>query len=1445
VNDVRDAEIDKQRQALAVQARQIEELTGRDALLNRILASRSWHLTRPLRFAGRVYRGEWSLVRAGLRSFFNSPSWTIVAAIRRSLGYFGLFPKAIAGVIRVLHREGLADIKVRLEIPVEELPGRSAADISDTNDDQLDLYQFDDVDFSPKISVIVPNFNHKEFIRERLEAIYNQTYKNIEVILLDDGSTDSSVHILKEYAGRYSDITKCSFKATNSGGVFKQWMKGVELATGELIWIAESDDYCTANFLEELVKPFSNQAVMLAFGRTDFVAGIPAVCSWTIEDYLADLDLSCFRRPFIKSAHWLVNNAWGIKNIIPNVSSALFRRPGHLDLFEDREWAALKLCGDWIFYLTMVRGGLVAYNPNVTNFYRQHPNNISVNSQKENLYYREHEIVAKHLVSLYKLAPDVLERQRKQLHQHWVGRRGESSDEGFRALYDIDRITEFSRNRKVNIIMATYALTTGGGEIFPVALANMLKARGYAITLFNCNYVITQPEVRKRLRKDIPLLQLDTSSVIAPVFRDFGIEIVHSHHFLSDVLLSTALAAYREIRQVVTLHGMYETMPPDDLKSQLPILGRQIESFVYVADKNLEPFPASFLRNKKLAKIPNAIEQSEINPIPRHEFGVGADHFVLCTASRAIPEMGWQEAIDAVKVANENSTRRIHLLLIGEGPERDRLASTTSLDYVHFVGFRSNVMDYFAASDLGFLPSRFHGESCPLVLIECLRAGKPMLASNIGEIAQMLRTDYGLAGATFDLDNWATPVEKLAELIINLANNRQLYGRMLACVPDAAAKFDPSKMVQAYEDVYRDAAANRDASTTIESFEDLYADAEESVRGRWRDKRCVLIIDQCVPEPDRDAGSRSMLHVLDALTDADFEVKFWPHYFGPPPQYTMHLQDMGVEVLRCNQFAGTYNSWVQEDYDTWAQESFDWWVRENGAKLDYVLLSRPNIAIQYIDALRKHSHAKLLFYGHDIHHVRLRLQAKVQNAGAKAEAEAADLEGLERRIWSMADVIYYPSDQETAYVMSASPCYSARTIPLLGFRSFAQPDDSDLSKRRDLLFVASFSHLPNEDAALWFSEQVFPLVRKRAPNVRLWLVGSKPTTRIRDLATDPSVVVTGAVSDEELTAHYAKARVAVVPLRYGAGLKGKVVEAMRFGVPIVTTSFGVQGMTELEATLPVHFEPAAFAEAVLTLLTDDASWRRQRRIQSDYVREHFSFEALRDFLLADVGSAKTNGREGGTRLPKRVASDWVLVADDFPPSQDQQDCGNRLRRLIDILGEQRWPMVFASRLTSSEFPGVLSTEAGLTRSQAALQKAGVKRFAYGLDEVERVMAVLGGNLRYAFLSRAQVARDLIPALRSHCPAATTIYDMVDFHTLRTASEAEWKHDNTLSAAAAELKAIEVAAVRASDITIAISTEQKAAVLDLVPTAVVEVLPDIFRAETVDAVRDKVVDLFHV
>lgn len=148
----------------------------------------------------------------------------------------------------------------------------------------------------------------------------------------------------------------------------------------------------------------------------------------------------------------------------------------------------------------------------------------------------------------------------------------------------------------------------------------------------------------------------------------------------------------------------------------------------------------------------------------RDSLNIGQDDFVLCMVARGIPEKGWEEAIQAVNWANARSARNIHLLLIGDGPEFDRLCDLKCSERVHFLGFRQNIRDYFATSDMGFLPSRFRGESAPLVVIDCLLAGKPVLASDIGEIRGMLDSPEGLAGQLFSLRDWELDLEAIGRL---------------------------------------------------------------------------------------------------------------------------------------------------------------------------------------------------------------------------------------------------------------------------------------------------------------------------------------------------------------------------------------------------------------------------------------------------------------------------------------------------------------------------------------------------------------------------------------------------------------------------------------------------------------------------------------------------------
>lgn len=369
-------------------------------------------------------------------------------------------------------------------------------------------------------------------------------------------------------------------------------------------------------------------------------------------------------------------------------------------------------------------------------------------------------------------------------------------------------------------------------------------------------------------------------------------------------------------------------------------------------------------------------------------------------------------------------------------------------------------------------------------------------------------------------------------------------------------------------------------------------------RERSNLRKTILVIDHYVPQPDRDAGSRSMNSIIEVLLDMGLAVKFWPHNLHLDPVYGPQLQQKGVEVIHGNAYVGAFSTWLQN----------------MGSDLDYVLISRPDVAAHFLPDVRAHSPAKLIYYGHDLHHEREMARARLANdeEGMKA---AEQMKQLEVSIWEQVGAIYYPSFSETA-VVKAHVAVPARTLPLLCLdeRANAPLEDRD---RYTLLFVAGFAHRPNVDAALWFVEHVLPHVVAQEPRTKLMLVGSNPTSEVQALANE-RVQVTGYVTDAVLDGLYEKAGLAVVPLRFGAGVKGKVVEAMHHGLPLVTTSVGVQGLSNTGDAAGVADEPQQMAHEILRLLRDDEAWRRSAGAGPAYVAANFSAAAMEAVLAQDI-----------------------------------------------------------------------------------------------------------------------------------------------------------------------------------------------------------------------------------
>ncbi|QFU76698.1 glycosyltransferase [Halioglobus maricola] len=762
-----------------------------DERIHEMEQSSSWRLTRPLRsLSFRLQRlrawssGQWVQLRLKAILLYHRMSlrqpavaWTIRRLVRP---FFRLTNRLLNVEARDMHTPASAGLLTPMRYQQEE----------------------EAEDFDPLVSVIVPNYNHAPYLRLRLESIFSQTYENYEVILLDDASSDDSAEVLREFHERYPSKSTLVINEENSGGVFHQWERGLNLAAGDIVWIAESDDWCTENFLETLVPYFENEAITLAYARTVFMDGEGEKQIWSINEYLHDIDPQRWNAPIVETGPAMVRQAFAVKNIVPNVSSALFRTPRQLEILKDPQWRKMRTCGDWVLYLHLLRGGMLAYSPEACNYYRQHGQNTSVKSHSEDEFYREHELVAKTVQRYFSVPAEVFSNLRDNLEIHWRETRGEYTHEALESCYSLARIEAEAKERAPNLLMASYAFCSGGGETFPVSLANIMKQHGYNVTYLDCAREPRIEGVYQKLRKDIPIVS--DFGQLERIIDDFEIDLVHSHHAWMDSTILDILPEDVACKTVVTLHGMYETINEYDLRPILPRLVKRSARLIYVAEKNLEAIDRhGLLQYARTSCIDNALEHETFEVITRQNIGVPDDAFVFTLVSRAMAEKGWQEAIDAVEIARSQSDADIHLLLVGDGPEYDRLLNVELPGHVHLQGFQRNVRGYFALADVGFLPSRFRGESFPLVIIECLQTGVPFLASDLGEISRMLSSQAGPAGSVVPLQGDDIDIAALAAEMARLSSEPTYYAELRAAVAAAASKFDPAVLARKHDEAYR------------------------------------------------------------------------------------------------------------------------------------------------------------------------------------------------------------------------------------------------------------------------------------------------------------------------------------------------------------------------------------------------------------------------------------------------------------------------------------------------------------------------------------------------------------------------------------------------------------------------------------------------------------------
>ena len=356
--------------------------------------------------------------------------------------------------------------------------------------------------------------------------------------------------------------------------------------------------------------------------------------------------------------------------------------------------------------------------------------------------------------------------------------------------------------------------------------------------------------------------------------------------------------------------------------------------------------------------------------------------------------------------------------------------------------------------------------------------------------------------------------------------------------------------------------------------------------------RRVMVIDTCLVMPDRDSGSLRMYEMLKAMREMGCRVSFVADNEQHPDYYARLTQSLGVEVLHAP-FVSPLSAAITR----------------YGADFNVIILSRCTVAMKYVDLAKRHMpESKLVFDTVDLHFLRQQREADVAQDAELIRA-AGEMKTVELEIIAKSDVTLVVSPHEKSLLELEAP--RAQVLVLSNIHE-PTPGSRPFAERDGIVFIGGFRHAPNVDAVLWYASEVLPRLRARGRGIRTTIIGSDVPEGIRQLAAK-DFVIAGFVPD--VAPLFDAARIAIAPLRFGAGVKGKVNLAMQFGVPVVATSCSIEGMNlAAGADVLVGDDAAAFANAIERLYDDEQLWLQLREGGLENIKRWFSRDHARRVL---------------------------------------------------------------------------------------------------------------------------------------------------------------------------------------------------------------------------------------
>jgi GT2 family glycosyltransferase/glycosyltransferase involved in cell wall biosynthesis len=363
-------------------------------------------------------------------------------------------------------------------------------------------------------------------------------------------------------------------------------------------------------------------------------------------------------------------------------------------------------------------------------------------------------------------------------------------------------------------------------------------------------------------------------------------------------------------------------------------------------------------------------------------------------------------------------------------------------------------------------------------------------------------------------------------------------------------------------------------------------------------RKNILVIDHHLPTSDKDAGSVRMFHILNILHQLGHRVTFVPDNLANISPYGEELQKRGIEII--------YHPYFKKVRD---------YLISHGAEFDAVVLSRCDFARKHIADTRLCApRSRIIFDTVDLHFIRTDREAQI-TSNPKTREKARQQEELEFELIDQADETWVVSSVEQQLLREARP---DKSIEIVSTIAEVPGSKTPFALRRDWLFIGGFQHRPNIDAVLFFVKDIYPLVSEHLRDGKFYIIGDKPPPEVAALATE-RIVVAGLQRD--VRPFFDSIKLSVAPLRFGAGVKGKINQSMASGVPVVATSLAVEGMDlhDREDVL-VADEPEEFARALIELYESEDLWNRLSENGIRKTRALYSTDAARkklEFLFSD------------------------------------------------------------------------------------------------------------------------------------------------------------------------------------------------------------------------------------